>query len=435
MFYKGSLQEGISSAVGQQKLVFCFVTDGNEESEQWESEFLQDSSVKELIETRAVALRLQAGSDEAGYLAQIFPLPRVPTIVIMKHGELKEYFAPGTSREDFVRRVQHAFDVTRPPAPPAAAEAASNPLSEAEAIQRSRIETVLANRAARLRAEKAEADRKAKEEREKRRDKAKAEAEAGANTDAAKAHKQAELVKTKRQQQLEERKRIMQRIEADKAERREREARRVQHRIDSIKASEVAAALVNAPETKLPSMSKPGEMTFIQARLLDGSIVRSRFKTTSSLRQVRAWVDGHEGDQNAPYTFRHILGPSANRSIDETEEEKDLGELGLSPSSTLYLVSVDGFSSAYESDSPSVWSRMLQAIVGFFTWLMTLVSAGPPRTAPPPDPTPTPENSAVAAQEKEGGMRRRKAPKDEQRDYQLYNGNSLNFEPRPEDES
>jgi len=26
MFYEGSLQEGISSAVGQQKLVFCFVT-------------------------------------------------------------------------------------------------------------------------------------------------------------------------------------------------------------------------------------------------------------------------------------------------------------------------------------------------------------------------------------------------------------------------
>jgi hypothetical protein len=26
MFYTGTLQEGISTAVGQQKLVFCFVT-------------------------------------------------------------------------------------------------------------------------------------------------------------------------------------------------------------------------------------------------------------------------------------------------------------------------------------------------------------------------------------------------------------------------
>ena len=65
MFYEGSLQEGISTAVGQQKLVLCFVTgrlvvwetyvraertrltgsDGNDESQKWENDFLQDESV------------------------------------------------------------------------------------------------------------------------------------------------------------------------------------------------------------------------------------------------------------------------------------------------------------------------------------------------------------------------------------------------------
>jgi hypothetical protein len=62
MFYDGSLQEGISTAVGQQKLVFCFVTsksawklrmemhidfdkDDNDESKTWEDEFLKDPSV------------------------------------------------------------------------------------------------------------------------------------------------------------------------------------------------------------------------------------------------------------------------------------------------------------------------------------------------------------------------------------------------------
>ncbi|KAG5983272.1 hypothetical protein E4U55_000350, partial [Claviceps digitariae] len=63
MFYQGTLQEGISTAVGQQKLVFCFVTknppfklktgqaltarghkDENDESQTWENEFLQDDS-------------------------------------------------------------------------------------------------------------------------------------------------------------------------------------------------------------------------------------------------------------------------------------------------------------------------------------------------------------------------------------------------------
>jgi hypothetical protein len=74
MFYSGSLQEGISTAVGQQKLVFCFVTDGNEESQTWENDFLKDEGLAELIENHAVALRLGAGTEEAGYLAQVRPV-------------------------------------------------------------------------------------------------------------------------------------------------------------------------------------------------------------------------------------------------------------------------------------------------------------------------------------------------------------------------
>lgn len=64
MFYQGSLQDGISTAVGQQKLVLCFVTgmsfipcstdkgyvltcaiDESEEGVQWENEFLTDETV------------------------------------------------------------------------------------------------------------------------------------------------------------------------------------------------------------------------------------------------------------------------------------------------------------------------------------------------------------------------------------------------------
>ncbi|KAM6524028.1 hypothetical protein FSOLCH5_004636 [Fusarium solani] len=45
MFYQGSLQDGISTAVGQQKLVLCFVTDESEEGVQWETEFLTDDTV------------------------------------------------------------------------------------------------------------------------------------------------------------------------------------------------------------------------------------------------------------------------------------------------------------------------------------------------------------------------------------------------------
>ena len=45
MFFEGDLQSGISSAIAQQKLVACFVTDESEESSEWESLLLQDSEV------------------------------------------------------------------------------------------------------------------------------------------------------------------------------------------------------------------------------------------------------------------------------------------------------------------------------------------------------------------------------------------------------
>jgi hypothetical protein len=64
MFYEGSLQEGIATAIQQSKLVVCFVTgnsqfllgrtnsitdkalDGESESQIWETEFLVDDAVR-----------------------------------------------------------------------------------------------------------------------------------------------------------------------------------------------------------------------------------------------------------------------------------------------------------------------------------------------------------------------------------------------------
>ncbi|KAJ6444031.1 ubx [Purpureocillium lavendulum] len=454
MFYEGSLQEGISSAVGQQKLVFCFITNDNEESRRWQDEHLQDSSLKDLILKQAVALRLQAGSEEAGYLAQIFPLPQTPTIVIMKHGELKEYIAAGTSRDDFFRRVQSAFNATPAAAPAAEPSASATQLSsspstsapaasESAAISSSpeneRSETVrrvLAERAAKLQAAKDEAERRAKEERTQAKEKAKAEAEAGVDTDAARTHRQAELLRKKRQQESEERRRILKRIEDDKAERRERAAERQQMRLDTQRTGDVAAALVSAPETKLPSTTRIGEMTSIQVRLFDGSTMRTRLKTKAPFREVRQWVDENRTDGKLPYTFRQLLTPMPNRAIDETEEAKSLAELGLAPSSTLILIPVQHYASAYNAAPQGILAQIIAAIMGLFTWLLSLVGLGGRGQAAPTAAAgaDTDAEMSAAQLEKDRRVRGFQNPNDQRRDYQLYNGNSLNFEPRPDEE-
>ncbi|KAJ4865152.1 hypothetical protein T069G_01682 [Trichoderma breve] len=465
MFYQGSLQEGISTAVGQQKLVLCFVTNENDESQTWEHEYLQDSSLLKLIETQAVALRLIADSEEAGYLSQIFPLPKTPTVVIMKHGELKEYISAGTSKEDFLRRILVAFNAappvvsaaaasssslpspasspatspTRPAAPvPAAAHASvlapapstspppppqaqtqsqsqthAPPASVQAAAQSEIVNRILAERAAKLKAQKEEAERKAKEERAKAQEKAKAEAQAGANTDGAKVYQQAEELKKKRLAEQEERRRILKRIEDDKEERRMRASAKEQQKIESQRADDASSA--SAKLSKLPSTTRVSEMASIQVRLFDGSTVRSRFKTASPLKE-------------------QVLTPLPNKNIDATEENKALGELGLVPSSTLVLIPVQKYSSAYsaaEQQHKSFFSRFIAMILGFFTWLLSLIGLGGGQREATRERGSSDAAARTASEERN---RRVRGLQNLQRDHQLYNGNSLNFEPRPDDD-
>ncbi|KAG8671757.1 hypothetical protein FPOAC2_05114 [Fusarium poae] len=438
MFYQGTLQEGISTAVGQQKLVLCFVADETEESTQWENEFLTDETLNNLLNEHAVSLRLEARSSEAGYLAQIFPLPRTPTVVIIKNGELKEYITPGTSKEDFLRRVQTAFNsassVTTPqPTPaqppaqvtpqPATSTAEQTPTTASSSTSEN-VRRILAERATRLQAQREENERKVKEERARTKERAKAEADAGLSTDNARAHKAAEAVKKKRQQDQEERARILKRIEDDKAERRMRAEEREKQRIDSIKGGDVAASLVSAPETKLAASTKTGGMTALQVRLFDGSTLRSRFKTNAPLKEIRQWVDENRNDGAQPYTFKQVLTPLPNKNIDETEEDKAIGELGLSPSSTLVLIPVKKYTSAYDDDSQGIVSRIIGFILSVFSWIFGLFGSDERAPRGSVGPTSSRERSRI---------REFQNPSD-QRDQQLYNGNSLNFEPRPEED-
>ncbi|KAM0417375.1 hypothetical protein ACHAPT_012609 [Fusarium lateritium] len=431
MFYQGTLQDGISTAVGQQKLVLCFVTDESEEGQQWETEFLTDETLSDLIKNHAIALRLMAGSEEAGYLAQIFPLPRTPTVVIIKNGDLKEYITPGTSKEEFMRRVQSVFNsttassaatqpaaaapsTTTQPEPPAAAPPAQGPRpSTSETVRR-----ILAERAAKLQEQK-EAERKAKGERAKLKAKADAEAKATMDKDNATAHKAAEAVRKRKQQDQDERARILKRIADDKEERRMRAEERQKQRAETVDAP--ASAL------KLPAITKTSGMTALQVRLFDGSTLRSRFKSDTALKEIRGWVDESRTDGKQPYTFKQVLTPLPNKNIDETEEDKAIGDLGLSPSSTLVLIPVKKYVSAYDG-SGNILTRFIYFILGFFTWFFGLFGSREERGAPR---APADSDDAPASPRDESRIQ---TFQNQQRDQQLYNGNSLNFEPRPDEE-
>jgi hypothetical protein len=440
MFYDGALQHGISVAVAQQKAVLCFVTNDDEESTKWEQEYLQDEAINKLITTKAVALRLEAGSDEAGYLAQIFPLPQTPTVVIMKNGELKEYIIPGVTKEDFKRRLQKAFSTGSPaPSTPQSEASSAQPAQPAQSdnppttATSENVRRILAERAARFQAEQEEAARLAEEERERVRAKARADEEAGIQSAERKKAQLAQQYKDKRKQEDEHRKQVLQRIEADRKERRMQAEARQKERSANQSVGDVAASLVNAPSSKLSSTAKQGAFAHIQVRLFDGSTIRSRFQTSSALKDVRKWVDENRTDGKEPFTFKHLLTPLPSRAIDATEEDKVLGDLELSPSSTLVLIPVDKYSSAYAGSSGNVFMDFIRYVLGFFTWIFGLLGLAGSRPAAQAVPQ-SEESEQSAASQDRTRVRGFQNGDDRRRDQQFYNGNSLSFEPRPDED-
>lgn len=480
VFFNGTLQEGISTALQQSKLVVCFVTDDKEESKRWESEYLTEETIAPLLVKDAVVLRLEAGSEEAGYLAAIFPLPKTPTVVVIKNGQLKEYVSAGTSKEDFVNRVSKAFSVqtgsqeqptssaapvaqTETPATTSAAvsnNTTNNPspaqtTPSAQAPAPSTSEQHQGPTQAQLLAEaerRRQVARKEREEIEKeRRRKEKGKMPASQDPKQDDAVKKASQQLAERQRKAREDKaRVLKLIEDDKAERRARSERQRAERQTSV-SEDVNDTVSGAAVAPSSSATRRHDQCAIQVRLFDGSTIRTRFPAKATISQdVRKWIDENRTDGNDPYTFKIILTPLPNKAIDHaTEEDQTLEELGLAPSSTLVLTPVDRYSSAYTSMNAGLTnpvSRFVTAVLAFLVNILggitgALGGLGHDGTAA----NSTEEGSRVGASQHGRGDSQGQAsasgrdgsgrikgfqnPDDEKRDYQLYNGNSVSEVP------
>ncbi|KAI6711033.1 hypothetical protein JHW43_006462 [Diplocarpon mali] len=450
MFYQGNLQSGIGKAVQEAKLVGCFVTDEGEESQLWENDFLQDQSLTSALAEQTVLLRLVAGSQEAGYLAAIYPLPKSPTFVLIQNGELREYIASGVPKEVFLNRLgtvlvsrDHNSAIpsqalsTSDSSTTAASPSTSSPSTTPGPVststpsrieqQTAHLQSVLAERAARLEKQKAEQDAKDKAQRAAE-SKARREAAEAANPRSAADQKYAQQQRQRQKEAREERARILKRVEDDKAGRREAAAARKAER-ESAKGKEVEVA----DSSSYASTRGANAMDCaIQVRLFDGSTHRSRFPSTGTLlKDVRPWVDEkQEGD--VPYTFKQVLSPLPNKNIEAGDEEKSLADVGLTPSATLILVPVAGYISAYEANSNIVAKAVSGSIgivssgVGLVTGVLGSFLGGGTSAAPsatvPDRQTPAPSQPSTVINVRT--LRDRELKKDKQ---QFYNGNAASL--------
>ncbi|KAF2648669.1 hypothetical protein K491DRAFT_698722 [Lophiostoma macrostomum CBS 122681] len=374
MFHEGSLQSGISLAIQEQKLVACFVRDDSEESSTWETEWLQSGWLSGLLVQKAVVLRLEAGSTEAGFLSAFCPISNIPTIVVIQDGQLREQVSSGVGQDEFINRIRKVLGAatiptanssasaptSSSPPPPAlsAPPSSSSPLSDETPPVEDAVDDRIPVSPILPPSSKAKGKQKA--------------TPPGSRPDisSANAAQQAarDALRKKKQEEKDELARIKARIEANKAERKAAaEAQKAER--------ERLAATSNTSSSPMRSTSNKGSQAKnvnLNVRLFDGRTIRSSFPRTAKLQDdVRPWVDREfvaraedPNHKHPPYYFKQILAPLPSRELSAGEENETLGDIDLAPSATLVLIPVKGYTEAYASGSGGVVGGTVGAVTG-----------------------------------------------------------------------
>ncbi|MCJ1383258.1 hypothetical protein MMC17_006371 [Xylographa soralifera] len=473
----GYLQDGIALALAQHRVVVCFVTGTNAQSTIWEHQYLKDEEISDQLNDSAIVLRVEQGSKEAGYLTAFYPIPTSPAVVVINNGQQIADIHGDHSLESFKERLLWALNtnafkdsvVLRSSATDSVAfdlgTEAGSAFDRREIDQPvdPEVQRVLEERKRRL-----EIDQRHKAVAEKAQHLAKqearrVEAEAAAPDSArAKQASHAQQQKKRRQELMQERERILSVIENDKVERKHKEALRKALVEAKTRDNDRADGLIAQQLTSEMSHSRPQTSPdcVLQVRLFEGTTIRSRFPPEQNIRDnVRKWIDEQRTDSDTPYTFRQVLAPKPNQAISISEEEQSLQSLGLTPSATLIMVPVQGYTAAYAANRgylSEILAAGFNVISDGVSWIagamLTFLGIGAVETNLPKShgttQAPT-EDTQVGSTSTIRTLRDQQKSKDSQH---FYNGNQvgriafisvirdtdeykLSFEPRRDEES
>jgi hypothetical protein len=394
------------------------LSDDDETSQKWETEWLnatldtstesdEPRSLGEQLGDKAVLLRINAGSVEAGFLGAFCSLDSLPKLLVIKAGSVVENIDASVTEEEFKKRIiallqpptQQQLPQSTNPIPrnadsatadvsqvlsnvpfigenrTAIQESGTTPQENAETNvpipaptsqgNNATMQQFLTERGARL-----EAERKKQEEAEKeaRRATAKARKESAdkqaAESSSVPHNKQdwADQQRNRNKEARVERERILKSIESDKAARREKERQR-----KLAAQGELSTAAAQEPVHTNTASGKNSSTCSLQIRLFDGSSLRTKFDPSATLAtSVRTYVS-QNSQMDIPYEFRQILLPNPSRNISVGEEGESLRSLGLTPSATLVLVPIKGYTDAYAGGSGGLVSKGFNAGYGLLS--------------------------------------------------------------------
>ncbi|KAF9698709.1 hypothetical protein EKO04_002762 [Ascochyta lentis] len=469
MFYEGTLQSGIGQAIQQQKLVACFIRDDGATSKQWEDEWLKSAWISNLLAQKAVLLRLENGSTEAGFLAAFCKIQSAPTLVVIHNGQLQLQLGSEVGQEEFVNSVRKVLGAAAIPGSASTSTAQTTTIRAEDDLYEDSEPAAVTTPAIRPFASAAPAAVPAPvttsaKSNAKGKQRAETPPQAGlaassSTTNSAQQAARAALQKKKRED-AEELARIKARIEQDKAERKaQAEARKAEREQERTAESQTQS------QPRTSTRGSQAKEVHLNVRLFDGRTIRSTFPRTATLeKEVRTWVDEEfskldSDDANIknralpPYFFRHILAPQPSRELSAGDENQTLGDIDLAPSATLILVPVKGYTDAYAATGDGVVGTATGLVGSAFGLLSSTVGyaggilgsfLGTGAAAPQPAQGQAvgggSGNERTAGSRSDGenasGIRVRTLADQrtrEPRTQQFYNGNQSNVEPKPDD--
>ncbi|KAJ5772156.1 hypothetical protein N7520_002685 [Penicillium odoratum] len=438
-FYQGSLQDGIALALRETKAVVCFVRDDTQMSLTWEEEYFAGEEIAQTLDAKAVALRITAGSQEAGFLTSICPIVKFPTVIVIHNGTLKEYLVPDITKAIFQSRLLIAVNGQTPSEPSqqsqirtaagenSEVEASSppglSPVTNVTNVTPTQLPTYPTPQNARV----ASSPTPPKPYEDK--------ITGEVNTNNAQPEKR---VSPKRQ--------------APEKEQKEPTARRVQTdkvppKTKQTDTGKKATPSREEPKPQPPVPRAPPSQFRLQVRLFDGSSVRSSFSPTQTIRSdVRPWLDGKMGTEQRPYNLKHILTPLPSRTLSVSEESQSLKDLGLGSTATLVMVPVSSYTDAYSGAGSSLPVRGISAVYNVVssaastaTGLVgSLIGYGPTAPAADRSGSSSPASASASSENTRArntglNIRTLRDQQNDRKDSQFYNGNQLNFQPRDQD--
>lgn len=104
-----NLQGAIAKALQEKKALLCFVCDDGDESTQWEGALL-DLRIRDKLRSSTVALRLKAGSEQAGYLNAVCAVQSCPAVIIIFDAQVVANYQHGqTSLEQLQQQLEGRY--------------------------------------------------------------------------------------------------------------------------------------------------------------------------------------------------------------------------------------------------------------------------------------------------------------------------------------